>query len=102
MLHFNVAQHAINVWNKCFFFQKDSKHSLSTECTYKLGDSWQGSKQTKCEAFVYYFPASSAPVTCVSSPDQSAVTSTINELFNVTLPVRTSGWKIMKKLIWNS
>ena len=86
------------------FFQKDSKHSLSTECTYKLGDSWQGSKQTKCEAFVYYFPASSAPVTCVSSPDQSAVASTMNTLFNITLPVSFS--KLYKtnlkfrKLIW--
>ena len=63
------------------------KISLSTECTYKLGNSWKHGFHTSCEAFVYYYPYhDKMPSKCVSQPDETKVKTAIKTAFNITLP----------------
>jgi len=63
------------------------KISLSTECTYKLGNSWKHGFHTSCEAFVYYYPYhNKMPSKCVSQPDETKVKTAIKTAFNITLP----------------
>lgn len=71
-------------------FQGAEKHSLSTECTYKLGDKWHDSTQTRCEAYVYYYPAVNVPIKCVSTPNKNDIETTLNSLLNITLPVSSN------------
>ena len=68
-------------------FQRLKRHSLSTECTYKLGNSWKHGFYTSCEAFVYYYPYNKKMASkCVSQPDETKVKTAINSVFNITLP----------------
>ena len=67
-------------------FQSLKRHSLSTECTYKLGNSWKHGFHTSCEAFVYYYPYhNKMPTKCVSGPDENKVETAIQTVFNTTL-----------------
>ena len=64
---------------------------LATECTYKLGNSWQYGFQTNCEAYVYYFPYNQrVPEKCVSSPDENQIENAVQSIFNITLPVSST------------
>ena len=76
----------------------DSNLLLSTECTYKLQNSWQHGFQTNCEAFAYYYPYNqTVPAKCVSSPDEGAIESAVQSVFNITLPV-SSIWTSLNQL----